>query len=113
MFVSTVRKYKVFVASVTFLPKTHLSMRPTINLLILNVIPLLYTNNCKSAPNLNIHTIPSALQTLEYVHFLKNNTLFLERNVLFFLNIIRKKETYDGEPSGRRIRRVTTTFWSL
>ena len=88
-------------------------MRPTINLLILNVIPLLYTKNCKSAPNLNIHTILSALNTLECVHFLKNNTLFLEKKVLFFLNIKRKKETYDWEPSGIRIRRVTTTFWSL
>ena len=85
-------------------------MRPTINLLILNVIPLLYTNNCKSAPNLNIRTVLSALKTLECVHFFKNNTLLRERNVLFFMEFIRKKETYDGEPSGRRIRRVTTTF---
>ena len=45
--------------------------------------------------------------------FFKNNTLLRERNVLFFMEFIREKETYDGEPSGRRIRRVTTTFWSL
>ena len=88
-------------------------MRPTINLLTLNVIPLLYTNNCKSAPILNICTILSALKTLECVNFFKNNTLFREKNVLFFLKFIRKKETYDGEPSGRRIRRVMTTFCSL
>ena len=64
-------------------------MRPTINLLMLNVIPLLYTNNCQSAPNLNIHTILSALKALECVYFLY--ALFREKNVLFFLKFIRKK----------------------
>ena len=46
-------------------------MRPMINLLILNVMPLLHTNICNSAPNLNIRTILSAIQTLECVHFKK------------------------------------------
>ena len=45
-------------------------MWPTINLLILNVMPLLYTNTCNFTPNLNIFTIFSALQTLEYDLFL-------------------------------------------
>ena len=88
-------------------------MGPTINLLILNVIPLLYTNNCKSAPNLNIRTILSALKTLDCVCFYRITHCFVKKNALFFLKFIRKKETYDGEPSGRRINRVTTTFWSL
>ena len=78
-------------------------MRPTINLLILNVIPLLYTNSCNSAPNLNIRTILLATKNLGMCYFVSNNTLFLEKNILFFLKFIRKKETYDGEPSGRRI----------
>ena len=66
-------------------------MTPTINLLTLNVILLLYTNNCKSAPNLNIHTILSALKALECVHFLKNNTLFLEKKSPIFLEYYKKK----------------------
>ena len=37
--------------------------------LILNVMPLLYTNTCNFTPNLNIFT-GSALQTLEYDLFL-------------------------------------------
>ena len=78
-------------------------MRPSISLLILNVMPLLYTNNCNSAPNLNIRTILSALKSLECVNFLKNNTLFFTKSSLFFLEFIRKKDTYDGEGSGRRI----------
>ena len=36
--------------------------------------------------------------------------LFLQKEI--FLRLIEKKETYDGEPNGRRIRRVTT-FWCL
>ena len=78
-------------------------MRPTINLLILNVIPLLYKNSCNSAPNLNIRTILSSPTTLECVNFVSNNTPFHEKNILFFLKFIRTKETYDGEPSGHRI----------
>ena len=45
------------VRNVTFLPRKTLCMRPTINLLILNVMPLLYTNDCNSGPNLNILTM--------------------------------------------------------
>ena len=37
--------------------------------------------------------------------------LFLQKEI--FLRLIEKKETYDGGPSGRRIKRVTTTFWYL
>ena len=43
----------------------------------------------------------------------KNNTLIFAKRNLIFPEINRKKETYDGEPSGRRIKRVTTTFWCL
>ena len=86
-------------------------MWPTINLLILNVMPLLYTHSCNFTPNLNIfHSIFSALQTLEYDLFFKDNTLIFAKRNHIFLKLIERKETYDGEHSGRRIRRVMDTF---
>ena len=41
-------------------------MWPTINLLLLNVMPLLYTNTFNFTPNLNIFTFSSALEASEY-----------------------------------------------
>ena len=72
LFVSAVRKCKGFVVSLFNLKRNY--MRPMINLLILNVLPLLYRNNCNSAPNLNIRTVFPALKTLECV-YLKKNTV--------------------------------------
>ena len=71
-------------------------MRPTINLLILNVMPLFYKNNYNLSPNLNICTILSAQKNLECVYFYRISTLFRERYVQFFLECIRKKR-HDGE----------------
>ena len=74
--------------SVTFLSKTNLLMGPTINVLILNVMPLLCTHNCISARNLNILTILSALETLECFSFFLNNTLLFAKSVNFSLRFI-------------------------
>ena len=73
-------------------------MGPTINLLILNVILLLCTHNCSSVPNLNILTIVSALESLEYY-----DCSFFAKIVTFSLVFIEKKDTYNGETSGHRI----------
>ena len=37
----------------------------------------------------------------------------MKKDLIFFLKLIQKKDTYDGEPCGRRIIRVTTTFSCL
>ena len=109
---NSVRKYcsKVqSVRSVTFLSKTNLFMGPTIKVLVLNVMPLL----CNFGPNLNICTILSALKALEYDLFFQNNTLIFAKRNHIFLKLIGKKETYDGEPSSRRIMSFMNTFWHL
>ena len=94
MIVSGVRRF-------TFLSKTNLCKDTTINLLIFNALTLFYKDNCNSGSDLNIFTILSALQILEYDPFLKYNTLILGK-ILIFPEINRKKETYDGKPSGCR-----------
>ena len=111
MFVSIDRRYKVFVVSL-FCVK-HLCRDTTINLIIVTSLTLLYKDNCNSAPIPNILTILSALQTLEHDLFLGIIHSLLKKDLIFFLKLIGKKETYDGELSGRRIRRVMTTFWWL
>ena len=58
-------------------------MWPTINLLILNVMPLLYTNTCNFTPNLNIFKKCSAIQTLEYDFFGDITLIFAKRNNIF------------------------------
>ena len=68
-------------------------MSPTINLLMSIVMPLLYRNVCISAPNLNIFTIISALESLEYDPFSRILHLFLQREITFFLRLIERKET--------------------
>ena len=78
-------------------------MGPTINLLILNVMSLLCTHNCYSAPNPNILTIYLALENLEYVLFFKVIHCLFAKIVTFFLILIDKKKTCNGETSGRRI----------
>ena len=56
--------------------QTHLCRDTTINLKIVTALTLFYKDNCNSAPNPNILTILSALQTLEYDLFLEINTGF-------------------------------------
>ena len=88
-------------------------MRPTINLLILNVMPLLYSNKCNSASNLNIITTLSVLKPWKVFIFFKDHTYFRALMLTLCLTFIRKKDTYNGEGSGHRIMRVTNTFWHL
>ena len=78
-------------------------MGPTINLLTLNVIPLLCTYNYNSAANLNILTVLSPLESLAYVLFFKVAHSLFAKLVTFLLVFIEIKDTYDGETSGRRI----------
>ena len=72
--------------------------------MIFTALTLFYKDNCNIAPNLNMFTVLSALKTLEYD---------LSFEIIFFLKLIEKKETYDGEPSGRRVMSFTNTFWHL
>ena len=52
---------------------------------------LLYTNDCISAPNLNIFTTLSALESLDYDLFSRILHLFLQKEITFFLRLIEKK----------------------
>ena len=85
-------------------------MRPTINLLILNVMPLFYKNNYNFSPNLNIWTILSEQKNLECIYLYRISTLFRERYVLFLLEFIRKKDTYDGIVGLQHIRTAFCTY---
>ena len=50
---------------------------------------------------------------MKYVYFSKIKHCIFAKIVTFFLIFIRTKDSYDGEPSGRRITRVMNTFWYL
>ena len=68
-------------------------MGPTTNLLILNVMPFVYTHNCNASPNMNTLTILSVLETLEYVEFFQIIHIILRRIVTYPLIFIGKKDT--------------------
>ena len=68
MFVDGDRRYKVFIVSLFYLKITIINRRYH-KKICFNVPTLFYTDNCYFASNLNIFTILSALQTLEYDPF--------------------------------------------
>ena len=50
------------------------------------------------------------------MNFKRHYSLVLAKGNNIFLRLRKKKKeekNYNGQPSGRRIRRVTTTFWCL
>ena len=101
MFVSGDHRYKVFVVSLFYLK--HIT---AINLGIVTALTLFYKDNCNSVPSPNICTILSALHTLESDLFFEIIHRLLQEEIIFFLKLIEKKETYDGDPSDLRVRRV-------
>ena len=73
-----------------------MSLFRSITKICFNVLTLLYTDNCNSAFILNIFTIPSALESLEYNLFSKSNTLISAPKNTFFLSLIEKKSLLMG-----------------
>ena len=61
------------------------------NLIILTALTLFYKDNCNFAPSPDILTILSASQTLEYDLSLEIIHWFLQKEIIFFLELIEKK----------------------
>ena len=96
MFVSGDRRYKVFVVSLFYLKFSKLFYLKFSKFKIcFNVPTLLYTEDCNSPSNLNIFTIISALESLEYDLSKQIILIFLANRNHIFPEINRKKDTYD------------------